>query len=305
MEPDHPEGAIMGNSMPAPFAAIRQGFGDARRSRGVVWILFLVNLALAALAALPIYEGVLRFTGLSLTSQALARGLPVEWLTDFAINSPGSLKRYAAWISFTAMLSMPVNVVLAGGVLSQFRAPQTPFSLGDFLRQAGHFAPRLLRLWLIALVGYWIVFRVINQGVGGLFEEWSREQPDGRTVFWVHLALVAAVALGLIAVNIVVEYARVWLVMEDGASVASALGTSLRFLARGTSRAVTVYALPSLSGLLLAAVYLLAAPPSDFREPWMLIPLFVIQQVVLIARYWFRVATWASEWSYYSGAKEE
>jgi hypothetical protein len=43
---------------------------------------------------------------------------------------------------------------------------------------------------------------------------------------------------------------------------------------------------------------------SHIREPLALAGLFVVQQVVMLGRYWFRVATWASEWSYYSSTRQ-
>jgi hypothetical protein len=44
-------------------------------------------------------------------------------------------------------------------------------------------------------------------------------------------------------------------------------------------------------------------PWAQYREPLALALLFLIQQAVMFGRYWFRVATWASEWTYYSGSK--
>jgi hypothetical protein len=43
---------------------------------------------------------------------------------------------------------------------------------------------------------------------------------------------------------------------------------------------------------------------TQYRGPLLVALLFLVQQVVIFGRYWFRVATWASEWSYYSGSKQ-
>ena len=122
-------------------AVLKQGFSLARRFRSVVWIIFLVNLGLAALAALPIYGGILRFTGHSLMSQTLLYGFSSEWLTDFNFNNPGSLDRYAALIGFVGLLAIPVNTLLAGGVLGRLRRPPGQISsLGDFFHDTSRFA---------------------------------------------------------------------------------------------------------------------------------------------------------------------
>ena len=92
------------------------------------------------------------------------------------------------------------------------------------------------------------------------------------------------------------------------AAFLSSLGFSLRRL----RKALTVYAIPALLGLALLAIYRLVVPWEfintslgasggwPYREPLVLALLFIGQQVVMLGRYWFRVATWASEWSYYS-----
>ena len=85
-------------------AALKEGFDLARRASAGVWLLFLANLSLAAIAAIPIYRGILRSTGRSLMSQKLITGFQVEWLTDFAFNSPGSLDRYAAFITIIGLV---------------------------------------------------------------------------------------------------------------------------------------------------------------------------------------------------------
>jgi hypothetical protein len=296
-------------------AALKQGFSLARRGRAAIWVLFLVNLGLAALAALPIYHGILQFTGQSLMSQELLRGLPTDWLTDFSLNSPGSLSRYAAVIAVAGLLSIAVNTVLAGGVLARLRKADTPFSLAEFFRDTCHYAWRLIRLMILGLICYWVVFRLLNQGLDNVLDKWTYDWQSDRTVFAVRLVAAALLLLGLGFVNLIIDYARLKLVMEEGSSAAGAFLSSLGFCLRRFRRAVTVYALPTLCGLALLVLYRLIVPWSlinapvaetgwtQYRGPLLVALLFIVQQVVIFGRYWFRVATWASEWSYYSGSR--
>jgi len=298
-------------------AAIQQGFSLARRGRGAVWVLFLANLGLATLAALPIYRGILQFTGQSLMSQELLRGLPTDWLTDFSLNSPGSLGRYAAVIALVGLLSIPVNTILAGGVLGRLRNPDAPFSLGEFFRDTWRYAWRLIRLMILGLLCYWVVFRLLHQSLGNVIDKWTYDWQSDRADFWVRLGAALLLLLGVGLVNLILDYARVKLVMEDGSSAAGAFLSSLGFCLTRFRRAVTVYALPALCGLALLGLYRLVVPWSlinapvaeagwtQYRGPILVALLFLGQQVVMFGRYWFRVATWASEWSYYSGSKQQ
>ncbi len=283
--------------------AIKQGFVITRRVRSAVWILFLVNLGLAALAGLPIYHGILRFTAYSLLSQTLARGFSQDWLTDFSVNGHGSLNRYAAVIVVIGLLSIPVNSVLAGGVMARFRTPKQTSSLGDFLRDTARYAGRLLRLMIIGLVCYWIIFWLLNQWLRTSLDRWARDWLDDRPIFWLHLSVFVALFLALTFVNVVMDYARVKLILDESSSALEALLAALGFCLARLRKAATVYAVPSLCGIALLGVYRLLVPWHLVHNPFSVVLLFIGQQLIMAGRYWFRVAAWGSEWSLYSSSR--
>jgi hypothetical protein len=289
--------------------AIKQGLSLARRARTGVWILFFANLGLAVLASYPIYQGVRAFTGHSAMSEDLATGFSFDWLTDFAVNNPGSLERYGTAIVIFGLLSILAQSVLAGGVVASFREPSF-HSPADFFRDCRRYGWRLVRLTIIGLIGYWIVFRLLNQGLGSLADRWTRQWLDDRPVFWIKLVPSVLTLLGLIFVNLVMDFARVRLVMEEGASAIEAFLASLGFSLARMRRAIVIYAVPSVCGVALLVVYLLVWPqarhlanaPSgaQIRQPLALAILFIGQQVIMLVRYWFRVAAWGGEWTFYS-----
>jgi hypothetical protein len=295
--------------------AIKQGFALAWRSRSVVWILLVANLVIAALAALPIYQGILRFTGHSLMSERLAAGFSPDWLTDFTFNSPGSLGRYAGVILWFGLLAIPVNSVLAGGVLGRFLAPERKYSTGDFFRSVRRYAWQMLGLMVVGLICYWGVFRLVNQMLGHRADLYTRDWLSDRSVFWIKLGVAALVILALLFVNLVLDYARVMLVSVEGISVLEAFLGSIGFSLGRLRRAVTVYALPSLGGIALLVVYRFAVPWTavnatggagslqQYREPLILALLFLGQQLIMFGRYWFRVATWAGEWNFHASTR--
>jgi len=295
-------------------SSVRQGFSIARRSGSAIWILFLANLAIAALAGYPIYRGIQRFTGHSLMGRELARGFPVDWLTDFAVNSPGSFDRYALVIVCMGFVSLALNSILAGGVLAHFKEPDLKYSLADFFRHAGRYAWRLLRLLVIGLICYWIVFKLLNEKLGHWVGRSTGDWGDDRSVFCARLAVSLLVVVSLGFVNLVIDYARVRLVLEEGTGAIQAFLASLGFSLGRLRRALGVYVVPSCLGLALLGVYRLLFPwgflnaniagGSHIHVPLALAGLFVVQQLVMFARYWFRVATWASEWSYYSSTRQ-
>jgi len=294
-------------------SSIGKGFSLARRSGPAVWILFLANLGLAALVGFPIYLNIQRFTGDSLMGREMARGFSADWLTDFAFSSQGSFDRYGKLIVVMGLVSLVLNSILAGGVLAHFRAPEQKYSFGDFFRSAAHYGWRLVRLLIIGLICYWIVFKLVNEKLGMWVDQRTGNWASDRSVFYAHLAVTLLVLVGLGFFNLVMDYARVRVVLEEGTGAIQAFLASLGFSLARFGKALGVYLVPSLCGLVLLAAYVLLFPwrvidaaiagGSHFREPLALAGLFFAQQLVMFWRFWFRVATWASEWSLYSGSR--
>jgi hypothetical protein len=208
------------------------------------------------------------------------------------------------------LLSILVNSVLAGGALGSFRDPVRRQSWSNFFQDCVHYGWRMVRLTIIGLICYWIVFGVFNQVLGSAVAKWTTTWMDDRPVFWVHLTQSVLVLIGLGFVNCVMDYARVKLVSEEGISAVAAFFGSLGF---SLKRWATwgVYAIPSLGGIALVGAYVLVVSPARWLEqptlrgrvgPLLLLTiLFLIQQVTVWGRYWFRLATWGSEWSLYCG----
>lgn len=296
-------------------SAIREGFRRARKERATVGMLFAANLALAAIAALPIYRGILEFTGFSLVARELAAGFSADWFVDFSFNRPGALERYASCIGGLGLLALPVNAILAGGVLSRFRSEEERFSFGGFFRGCFRYAWPLLRLMLVGLACYWLVFRVVNVWLGKLVENRTFQTLDDRVYFWPHLGVIILLLLGLAFVNLLMDFAQVRLILVEGSTVLEAFISSAGFALTRLPSAILVYAIPSTAGVLLLVLYRLLFPWSFIHtsigsaeggssQALLAIGiLFIGQQLVMFARYWFRVATWASEWAFYQATR--
>jgi hypothetical protein len=185
----------------------------------------------------------------------------------------------------------------------------------SFFQDTGRYAWRLIRLLILGLVCYWIVFRIFRQGLLNLIGERTYDWQSDRTVFALRLGASLLLLLALVLLNMILDYARVKLVREDGASAVEASLSSLGFALSRLRQAAVVYALPTLASLALLGFYWVVVPWSlvnapqatqdwaRYREPLAVALLFIGQQAVIFGRYWLRVATWGSEWSYYSASR--
>lgn len=295
--------------------SIRQGFRLARRARSAAFMLFAANLFLAVVAGLPIYQGMLNFTSHSQMSRKLLTGFSYNWLVDFLFNNRSSVEVYAQFIMILGLIALPVNAILAGGVLARFQRQQERFRLGTFFRDCGRYAWRMLWLMLFALLAYWVIFRYVLAGLGGYVDRTTLYWMNDRSAFVAHLVVGIVVLLALAFVNLVIDFAQVRIVFGEGSGAVESFLAALGFCIGRLSRAAAVYAFPSLLGIAMLGIYRLVTPwhmihlalgntsKTSYEVAIVLAALFVGQQLVMFFRYWFRVATWASEWSFFASTR--
>jgi len=131
---------------------------------------------------------------------------------------------------------------LAGGILDRY-ARDRAIGMRGFFSAAGANAGRLIRLGLVTLVAYGALFAYVR---GWLLDDlygWlTRDVSVERTALAVWLVLALVFVLLLIIINVIVDYARIRLVVEDRHSAIAALPASIRFVRRHATRVSVLYA---------------------------------------------------------------
>jgi hypothetical protein len=110
-----------------------------------------------------------------------------------------------------------LQVFLAGGVIAALRAPQPEWTVRGLLHGSGFYFGRLLRLTLLMLLVDAVVFALY-----GPFARWADAQArdavsEHTAIAWM-LGRHALLLLALLAVNMVSSYARVLMVLEERSS---------------------------------------------------------------------------------------
>ena len=276
---------------------LRRGFSLACRRWTVARLVLIMNLILAAVVAMPVYYAVSEFTGHSRMATALLEGFSPEWFTDLQRNRPDWLSLMARTTLAGGLFALLFNALLAGGMLGSFRDPEQNYSVKDFFQAVVHNAGRLLRLLLLGLFCYWLVFWLVNVKaravLGRLTTDEVNELWSARADVFLGVLLVA----GLLYLNLILDFARLRLVLGDKRSAVESAVFAFRFVHRNWVRSLTVYTVPGLCGLILLGLYLATASQLSVSNLWLAGLLFLIQQGVMFGRYWFRMAAWAGEWA--------
>ena len=282
--------------------------------------------AMTLLAALPLavtLRGMIEgHLGRSLAAGAAADGVNYDWWQEFSSPASGvgatalgatfspSIIGFAATLGNVSSVleaqreSSPVAAALAayllvwtflsGGILDRY-ARQRPTRAHGFFAASGVFFWSFLRLGLIAGAAYWFLFSYVHVWLlDNLYGRLTRGLATERVVFLWRVALYASFGAALVAVNIVIDYAKIRTVVEDRRSVVGALSAALAFVGRRPGRVLGLYALNGLVFAWLLAVWALTAPGAGGAGLSMWLG-FAATQMYLLARLLLRLQFMASE----------
>jgi hypothetical protein len=254
--------------------------------------------------------------GASLAAERAAEGVNYDWWQEFAAQATGIGSTFSPTIiGFAATLDNISNLLdgqrenapiagvlglyliawtfLAGGIIDRF-ARQRPIRAAGFFAASGVHFFRLLRLAIVAGAIYWWLFVYVH---AWLFLEWlpdhTRTMAVERTAFLWRVALYILFGFLLVLVNIVCDYAKIRIVVEDRRSALGALSAAMRFVWRQRGRVAGLYALNSLAFLVLIGIW--AAIDPDAGGSLTLWLGFLAGQLYLLARLALKLQFLASE----------
>jgi hypothetical protein len=282
---------------------------------GVYVMTFLLALPLGI-----VMRGTLQsHLGSSLAADEAADGVNYDWWQEFSAQASGLGTTFApSVIGFAAVLDnvssvldgraeiAPVSIALAlylaawafvsGGIIDRF-ARGRPTRTHGFFAASGVYLFRFLRLGLVAGLVYWWLFSQVHPWLfDQQYVDLTRTMAVERVAFLVRVAFYAIFGLLLVSVNLIVDYAKIRIVVEDRRSAAGALIAALRFTRHHAREVAGLYALNTLVFVALAALWALVAPGAGGTGASMW-GAFVVAQLYIGARLLLKLQFIASQTS--------
>jgi hypothetical protein len=300
-------------------AAFRDGWGRLRRAPVLVAATYGLTLLMAIPPALLLREAIARHLGSSLAAEGAASGVNFDWWNEFLAQASGLGQTFTpSVIGFAAVLKnlsamadsaslaptlalitaahLAGSIFLLGGVLDRLARDRATGAHG-FFAACGVFLFRFMRLAIVAGAVYAALFVWLHQWLfDDLYVSWTRDVTVERTAFAIRVALYVLFALIVLAVNLLVDYAKIRMVVEDRRSAIGSLGAALRFLRRQQSAAFGLYLLNTAAFLALLVFY--AAVASEGAPTWTSL---VVGQLYIIARIVLRTQFAASQIGLFQG----
>ena len=280
--------------------AISTGLRSAWRTKWLAVIFLACQLLMAAAVAAPMYSAITDHLGRSAVGNELAHGFSSAWLAEFQIAYSGFLKGFSTALVYAGVLFLLLNTVLSAGAFEVYTRGAGA-GLHAFGRGIGKYFLRFFRLMVIASFFYFLCFWIF-QDLGGKGVRWLfRTSVYGGPQFYLSWLRWALLAFSVFVVGMIIEFAKADMVRDDHASVLAALGHAAGFVFSHFGRALAIYLALGLLGAVAVLVYGAFARFFPQSSVGTVFVWFVVAQMLIYARWTFRLASWAAEISFYGG----
>ena len=307
----------------ASVAAWRDGWRRVLNAPAIAAGVFAMTFVLALPLALVVRGAIATHLRDSLMAVRAADGANWDWWQEFSAQATGLGTTFTpsvigvattfdsvssvfdgrvpiAPLAWALALYLAEWLFVSGGIIDRY-ARQRPTRAYGFFAACGTFFFRFLRLGALVGVVYWWLFTYVHPWLfGQVYETLTRDLSVERTAFAWRVALYAAFGLLVLFVNILTDYAKARIVIEDRRSAVGALAAAWRFIRHHPGRVVALYGLNTLTFIALVGVWSLIAPGTGGGvRMWIG---FAMTQLYVVARLLIKLQFLASETALFQAA---
>ena len=305
-------------------AAFREGLRRVNGAPALLAGTFALTLMVSLPLAYALHGMIAAHLGASLAAEAAAAGTNPAWWREFLAQATGLGTTFVpSIVGFGAVLNnlsdfmdrtrpaativgvtaawLVVWSFLSGGIIDRLARARRTRSQGFFGACGLHFW-RLLRLGVIALIAYGILFTFVHTWIfDDAYGALTRDVTAERTAFGIRLAGYAIFGALLLLCNVIVDYARIRMIVEDRRSAIGALLAGGRFVLRRARQVLGLYALNALAFVVLVILYALVIPgaPRSGIAMWLVLGL---GELYILGRHYLKLLFYASQTVFFQGA---
>jgi hypothetical protein len=305
-----------------------KGFQKTKKFPRMILLLLVINMAFALIMAVPVHHSLDESFGKSLAGERMAEGFDYLWWEEFRDEAQGLEKTFTPSIIgkgavlnnleglvqarvfdlppsllVFGLLYIILHTFLAGGILSVLRNGGTRFSLRVFFQGAGFFFFRFVFLMLLS----WAFFLIVGQGIKGVFDSLLSGMRDTAfseiAPFYWGLIFSAALLFLFLFVQMIFDYARIKVVLEESRNILAAAAGAIGFVFRHLGSTLGLFALLFFVQIVFTLVYVLIQGVIPQSSLFGIASAFLFQQVFIFGLIGIRCWLYASQMELYRYVK--
>ena len=290
---------------------------------GLVLLIWFANLAVALPAGWVLAESLRESIGSSLVHEKLRDGFDMGWYGEFRADAQGlegtftpahtgigailpNLEGWATGRLFDqprpvlglAVAFLLVWTLICGGVIERLARISNAPRAGGIFQHGGRFFLRFLRLGLLSVPLYWLVYR-LHRWLFNRLSDLLRDVTTESTALLYTGVVVLFTATLLVLVHVCFDYARIVTVIEDRRSMLLAALRGIGFVLSHPRATLGLYLMMAVVSLTALLIYAFVAPGIAQTGAVSVLFAFAVSQLFLMVKTAIRVSLLAAELQLY------
>jgi hypothetical protein len=301
-----------------------RGFMATGRVPKMVLFLFIINLFFSLLLTIPMYNSLKDSFGRSEVGSRMTQGFDYIWWQEYQDEakglettfSPSIIGKGAILTNLEGLIQMrfyslpPILLVfglfyiilhtfLAGGILTIFSQDVPRFTMNEFIQGAGSHFLRFFGLMLFSWVFIIAIGSLLQDALISILSDISSNSTSEVTPFFIGLGFSALIFILLLFIQMVFDYARIKVVLEESRNIFKSTLEALGFVFKYPFSTFGLFYLIFLFQVVVTMIYILLQEIiPQINLPWVLAA-FIIQQLFIFSVIWIRCLLYSSQMQLY------
>jgi hypothetical protein len=311
--------------------SLKNGLGLVFSHIKIVPIIYVINLSLAGLLAIPMYLSLHESIGSQGVRDELMQDFNYDWWTSFSLHAKGieqtlrpSLSggfgpifdnlellltgkfiSFGTWILIFGICYLFLSAFLNGGTIGIFADEKRKFSASRFFSNAGFYYHHFFALALTVLLAFFLVYKLLGSvlfnSIDGLTSQWMSQ----RAVWFANLVGYFILLLVVLFINMIFDYAKIIVVVEKKNSSWLCIWMAVKFVLRNIASTSGLYLLLGGVGIGLTLLFALLDSLINPHQVILLIVAILFQQVFIFAKIWLRLNFYGAQLNFYVQGQSE
>lgn len=262
--------------------------------------LWLANFLFSLIILTPFYFLISNDFSRSMMQDQMVKGFELLWLGDLVYKYQNIFPAIFGWMLVPGIFFLLLYIFLNGGIIGRICALQEEkINLGNFFADCGKYFLRFLRVFLISILAYIIVFGIGARVISALFSLWTK----GASSEWPllvssNLKLLVFILLFSIA-RMFFDYVKISLVVEKSRKTVKATISTLPFIGRNFFKAWLLYLGVGLIAVLFGLFFLGIAKLMPRASLILVFIFFLIEQLYILSRMWTKILFFSTEYHFF------
>lgn len=278
-------------------SCIKNGFAQVWKNKRLIVVFYLANLLFGLVLMLPLRAVLSNFAGNTLMGAKLAGRFDMDFLFDLLTHNQNVTSIITGMMLVVPAVYWLFSLFLSGGAFSVL-ATGEKYSAAMFWNGAATYFGRFSRifLWSLPVLGILFCVQFIETGLERLI---FGKAPYQNISYWGGWVKFGLRTLSILLFGLVLDYARIHSVLTDERRMRVSVWRGIKFAFGNIGRTFGLTFILFLTGALVLAIYnpisnALAAP-----NAFVVVALFLLQQLYMMFRMTLRLTLFASQLNLY------